>query len=401
MRDLPRTAPNFLADDYDEINAEFFNDLRRQGDYLDPSGWLDTASNALAYLPVNDFDPQGFQSYYGDHSTNLGSTKEALLDLLGRWDETKYLPAEVTVCQSATAASVLALDLLRANGVKTILFESPCYFASLDQCFALGLSSKRLPSYADDDFALSFTREYIRGASPCALWITQPRIALGYNQSESIVRGYLEMLSSDDFLVIDEALEQSFPTLLRAISPIRHPQIIKIRSLLKSCGLNGVRLSFVLHHGRHRPTLEHALDRYNPSVDYFSLQVGHRLSQDPRVFRTMLSVANEQTTRLRKRAEVIAGKTLHVHPLVNGYIGSMAIDLGTRSFDDYLRARRVFLEYCGKNRVPVIMGASMSFAVDSRFEYVRLNFFNREHHILDGIERLKIAVNATLHAITQ
>lgn len=390
--------PEFLSDDYDEINAQYFNELRKSGSYLDPSGWLDTTSNALSLLPFSELEINGFQSYYADYSTNLGNMKESLVDLLGAWDECQYSLDEVTVCQSATAASVLVLDLLRTRGVRTVLFESPCYFASIDQCSSLGMVGKRIPAHIQNGYAVQITSEYIKGASPCAIWITQPRIGLGYNQEIHRIQELVEMLSPEDYLVIDEAVEQMFPSILCSISPQRSPKVLKIRSLLKSCGLNGIRLSFVIHHKKYRPILERALDRYNPSIDYFSLNMASRLAKQPELFRNMLLTSNQQTTQLRKRAEGASeGSLLHVNSLVNGYIGSLSIDFGTKTFSSYQDVRRRFLSQCQQRMVPVILGASMSFALDHRHEHIRLNFFNREHHVLDGIEQLRQAAEAIHH----
>lgn len=385
----------FLKDDYDDINKKYFNAIRRDGDFLDPSGWLDTTSNAVGLLPLTELDILGFQSYYADYSTNLGAMKESLAELLGVWDCCRYSFDEITVCQSATAASVLVLDVLRTRGVKTVLFESPCYFASIDQCATLGIVGKRIPTYATNNYNMQLSPAYLRGAGPCAIWITQPRIGLGYNQIESHVQQLVEMLYPEDYLVIDEAVEQIFPSVLRNISPQKTPNVIKIRSLLKSCGLNGIRLSFVIHHRKNRVAMEHALDRFNPSIDYFSLSTANQLARRPDIFQTMLQISNQQTTQLRKTAETISrGDVIKVNHLENGYIGSVSIDFGTKTLSSYKDVRKKLLTQCSLRKVPIILGASLSFALDLRHEHIRLNFFNREHHILDGLDQIRLAVEA-------
>jgi hypothetical protein len=159
--------------------------------------------------------------------------------------------------------------------------------------------------------------------------------------------------------------------------------------MLKPCGLNGIRISFVLHHGKYRRDFAHALELYNPTIDFFSLSYATRIADNPVGLKAMLDAARSQTCGLRARAEAIVdGSHIHVNKLVTGYIGSLAIELGTKSMEEYIDARRALLVHCHQNRLPVILGASMHFAVDYTREYVRLNFFNREHHVLDGIEKL-------------
>lgn len=47
-----------------------------------------------------------------------------------------------------------------------------------------------------------------------AVWITQPRFALGINRNKKNIREIINHLNSQDYLVIDEATEQLFPSFL-------------------------------------------------------------------------------------------------------------------------------------------------------------------------------------------
>jgi DNA-binding transcriptional MocR family regulator len=188
---------DFLDDDYDAINAEFFEGIRLGTGFLDPSGWLDTVSNALPLLPSHQINPNGLQAYYGDLSSNLGASKGKLSALLSVWDECSYSMDELTVCQSATAASFLTLAFLKSKGIRTVLFESPCYYASIEQCESLGLFSRRIVTRTADDFLLTLSEDFLDGASPCALWLTQPRIALGFNQDVEHVSALLDAMPAN------------------------------------------------------------------------------------------------------------------------------------------------------------------------------------------------------------
>ncbi|HEX7644516.1 MAG TPA: aminotransferase class I/II-fold pyridoxal phosphate-dependent enzyme [Burkholderiaceae bacterium] len=389
---------DFLEDDYDAINSEYFQEVRLGGPFLDPSGWLDTASDALALLPPHQFDSSRLQSYYGDLSDHLGAPKDKLRELLETWDECTYSMDNLTICQSATAASLLVLAFLKSTGIRSVLFESPCYYASLEQCHNLGMYARRIRTSEADNYKLTINEAFLDGASPCALWLTQPRIGLGSDQDAVHVRHMLEMLPADGFLVLDEAVEQCFPSILRELNPSQMSRVIKIRSMLKPCGLNGIRISFVLHNEKYRKNFAQILELYNPTIDCFSLSYAMQIAERPLAFKAMLDAARLQTSSLAKRAAALAdGSHILVHQLVTGYIGSLAIDLGTRTVDDYMTKRRELLLQCRNHRLPVILGASMHFPLDPQREYVRLNFFNREHHILGGVEKLMAISNLIYH----
>jgi hypothetical protein len=211
-------------------------------------------------------------------------------------------------------------------------------------------------------------------------------MSLGFDQDKGVVEKLLGELSPKDYLVVDEATEQRCPSLLSSLAD--DARVLRVRGLLKPFGLNGLRLACVLHSTVLRVCLENAQDVLGASLDLYSLQMAAELSRKKDLFFKMLAVANTQVTELRRKAEFLAlGSGIKLSHLVNGYIGSLFVPFegGRRK---YKGNRTKLLEYCRSQRMPVILGSSMLYAFDPDWEQIRLNYFNREHHILRAVDAL-------------
>jgi histidinol-phosphate/aromatic aminotransferase/cobyric acid decarboxylase-like protein len=377
----------FRPDDFDAINETYFAGLRSdRKPFADPSGWIETYSAAAEFLPDVIVPPSALGRYYLDEGNVLGSTKEDIVSLVSAWERRNVAADEVTLCHSISAGTLLILVALRRRGVRTIVFETPGYAVTMNQAAYLGFSTGMVPTYRVDGFHVDMARHVVRNRA-CALWITQPRMSLGNNQCLRDVHRLAEALGPEDYLAIDEATEQEFPSVLRAEEAGSHPRMVRIRGITKGMGLNGLRLAFILHDRLFRDMLESAQEVCGGSLDLFSLRAAAALAGDVKRFRLMLLSARHQTTSLRARAaNLTVGSTVTVSPLVNGYMGSAWILLSDPG--KYEQIRRNLLTFCRERRTAVILAASMRFAFDPTFEAVRLNYFNRETHVLEGVKTL-------------
>jgi histidinol-phosphate/aromatic aminotransferase/cobyric acid decarboxylase-like protein len=377
----------FRPDDFDAINAAYFSELRTDGrPFLDPSGWLETYSTAAELMPEIPVRSSDLGRYYLDEGHALGATKDAIVSLISAWERRSVRDDAVTLCHSISEGTLSILVALRRRGIREILFETPGYAVTMNQAEYLGLHRVMIPTIRTENFRADMAR-LVPAAVPTAVWITQPRMSLGSNQRPADVRRILERLGPADFLVVDEATEQEFPSVLRDSEVGSHPRMIRIRGVTKGMGLNGVRLAFVLHDPGFRDDLESAQEVVGGSLDLFSLRAAAVLAADVNRFTTMLYAARQQTTGLHSRAaRSTAGSRVVLSPLVNGYMGSAW--LAVPDPNRYDETRRELLSFCRVRRTAVIVGASMRFAFDPTFEAIRLNYFNRENHILDGVKTI-------------
>lgn len=385
-----RSRPHlFRANDFDAVYYQFFEQIWDSGNiYADPSGWRDTESLAANLLPITKIVPSQLGRYYLDEDTTLGVLKEQILKLLGLWEKRKVEWQQVTLYNSASTATAAVLVALKRLGVRTILFETPAYSVTINQAKHGSYKIVLCPTYFCDEFALG-DPAFPKTSHPIALWLAQPRMSLGFNQDIASIEKLRTRLSADDFLVIDEATEQSYPSVLHELpNDSRAASILRIRGILKPMGLNGLRLACVFHDAKMRESLENAQSVIGASLDLYSLQVAADLAERNPVFFDMLSVAHSQVTKLRKRAEFMSlGSPLRVSHLVNGYMGSIFVPFsggGAR----YRRNRERLLIHCRSHRMPVILGSSMLYAFDPDWEQIRVNYFSRERHVLRAVETL-------------
>lgn len=210
-------------------------------------------------------------------------------------------------------------------------------------------------------------------------------MALGVNQSIKLVGNLHLQLPSNSFLVIDEATEQYWPSHLHKLQAVNY-NVIKIRSLTKGIGLNGLRCAYIAHSEELRAKMVETMDNFQGGMDYESLNMVVQLVQDPHLLKKLLYASHNQVQTLRRRAEgeIIPDKMI-LSKIANGYIGSIAL----KRLDQKKNFREFLLHYCSNHLCPVILGSSMLFAVDSRYEFVRLNYYNETHHLIQGLRILR------------
>lgn len=384
------SAPVIQFPGSEGLLSEYFSELRKVGSIdADPSGWLDTRSASEDMLTPPQFVSSDYSKYLIDDGHTLGSRKTLPCSLLSEWDQSPIGRDEVTLCSSGSMASLLTLSALKENGIKRLLIETPSFFGTVDQARELGLETILVPTYKRDDYSLPDIEPYLRASAPTALWLTQPRIALGYNQDRDALDGYLERLRNCDALVSDEVTDQSFPSHLGSLrSRPTRATVIRLRAFTKPMGINGLRLYAAIHDAALRGKFIRGLDLFGGTLDAHSLLSIEGLANDLPRFRAMLSAANRQVIQLREKAERLArGSRVSVNHLVNGYLGSMCVDCTALGADQSVRRMRL-LEKCKQARTPIILGTALYAAPDPPLETVRLNFFLRDEHVLCGIQNI-------------
>jgi histidinol-phosphate/aromatic aminotransferase/cobyric acid decarboxylase-like protein len=378
--------PFFEPDEYTLINRRYFAGLRRSGHVeIDPSGWIETLSEAVnIVLPPSCTLPLG--RYYMDEGDALGDVRSSLHHLLEMWEGVTLEPTCFTACPSVGIASLLTMAVLRRKGVRRIIFETPCYFAAILQAEWLGFEVVLIPTYWRDSYRRPAKYEKPIRGKPSVWWLTHPRVTLGFNQEIETMRTLVQNLNPRDFVVIDEALDQSFPSQFGRFHQTDFKRkVIRLKGFGKPLGLNGYRLAFILHAAEHRTDMVDCLETFAGGIDVHSLEAACAVAQDSQYFRTMMQVANQQVVTLRAVAEKIAlNSGVIINPLVNGYLGSAIVNLSKLGRDQAAR-RHKFLSKCKRHGMPVIIGPSMHFASDPPNEAVRLNFFSRREHILRSV----------------
>ena len=385
-----REHPFFEPDEYTAINTRYFAEMRRTGRVvIDPSGWIETLSDA-ANVALPPFGKLPIDRYYMDERDALGAVRSSLHLLLEAWDGATFDPTRFTACPSVGIASLLTMAILRRRGTRRVVFETPCYFAAILQAEWLGYEVVLTPTYRSNGYRRPPDYERPVRNLPSVWWLTHPRVTLGFDQETEALQRLIQTVEREDYVVVDEALDQSFPSRFGALHHVwsEAKRLIRLKGFGKPLGLNGYRLAFVLHAAELRADMVDCLETFAGAIDAHSLEAACAVATEPGHFRAMMHTAKQQVVALRAAAErVAAGSGVVVNPLVNGYLGSAVVDLEALGSDQATR-RHQFLLGCQRHGMPVIIGPSMHFASDPPTEAVRLNFFSKREHILQGIATL-------------
>jgi len=163
-----RHSSPFQPDEYTVINERYFADVRQAGyAEVDPSGWIETLSEAARMVPSNGRRLSASR-YYMDEGDSLGMVRDDITHLLEAWDGASLEKNQFTACPSVGMASILTMAVLRRKGVRRIVFETPCYFAAVLQAEWLGLKVEMVPTYAKHEYQLAPIVRSRRSASPFA-----------------------------------------------------------------------------------------------------------------------------------------------------------------------------------------------------------------------------------------
>jgi len=374
----------FDQDDYDDIYNNYFKDINSFYELdKDISYWYNTASKIPDLLGLSN----DIQFYKSDYNKGLRKYKEVIIEGINNWENYNYDYDECTLCTSATMASLIILSSLKKLGVKEILFETPTFFASIIQAKTLGFNVILVPAYYKDNYKFELEQTYLKQEVSRAIWISQPRFGIGSNQCKENICKILSKIKNIDYLIIDEANEQLYPSHLSSYNTNGHSNIFRFRSIFKPLGLNGPRISFILHNSQYRELIESEMDSLQGGIDHFSIDLACKVFSDNSAFKKFLEISRKQIISLKNKAEVITNLTnIELSPLENGYIGSLIIHFNKSRTHQENRIQ--LLKFCQKNNMPVILGSSMYFAKENFIEHIRLSYFIHESLFVKGIKLL-------------
>lgn len=374
----------FFPDDLDRINSKYFSQLRKENKVLlDPSYWYKNYTQAALEFGYNEI-----KNYKSDYHDSLKLEKPLIVDTISKWDETLYNYDDMTICSSTTSGSIILLAYLKeVFKIENIFFETPCYFASLKQAELLNFNVTMLPTYFKNDFTIDV--EAFKDTKRKIIWLTQPRYGLGSNYDVNVLKEILSICGKNDFIIIDEATEQLFPSHLSEYNFQYDERIIKLRTPFKGIGINGPRLSMIIHGSLHRKRIQNTLEEIQGAMDVFSLDFANKVFSDQDKYFAMLGAANNQVKNTyNKLLPRTIGSKLTLSEINNGYIASVFMTYENNSFG-YAKRREKLLQYCAENNMPIILGSTLCFAKDRDREQIRLNYFNTTSDLINAINILE------------
>jgi len=380
-------APSLIIfeEDFEKV-ATIFKDLTETGAYAAlPGGVRDTYVPQAERYPLLSLEPDEFRGYRMDSGTYLGEAKRALVQAIVAVEGTSNLVSDnFTICPAVSFALLACALAMKEIGITSVLLETPCYYASVEQSLALGFDVHLLPTSIMDGYRLStehlaIARKGIGGR--CALIVTQPRYGTGANRHATEITRLRKLLSAGDILVIDEAADQTVPAPMARLPLEGDVELWRVRGLTKGLGLNSARMATIIHPIHLRNLFGDVIDYAGGNLDSASLKLMLGIAADPQFYIAQLRASQEFVrSQWLMFGRDLAGLPVHLSPIESGYFSTLRIDTGMEP-ENFLLWRSRFLEACYDNRMPVVLGSSMYFPYDQTAEIVRINYFSSPENL--------------------
>lgn len=367
--------------DYFEVKRNHYDQFIDAGDVAaDFSGW-EFSSEAQFPAIIGKAPVQSdLNRYYADSSNRLREFKLPLQQLLCKWEERDISYDSFSVFPSTTIAMSLIMAILAERGINRIVLDCPFYFAAFENAKARGWDIEYIPPSDTLTGRLNVTQfQKSLAQDNCVVWLHQPRYSVGSNLIAEDLEQLVDSFHGNRFLVVDEANDDSFPSKTRRyLEGISTEKLFRIKSLVKSFGLNGVNLAFVMHDEVHREDLVDNMWRLGGTLDYFSLDYVRQLACPPSYFRDLLKITREQLSKRRQLIDaLIETDRSMLLPATTGFLSAIRIELPGKPVDR-IRTRKLLIKHFAQNRIPAMLGAHIYMPPSPGFEYVRVNLFNSE-----------------------
>lgn len=376
----------YLADDFFEIRKKYFSTKKT---YFAPSSAQENTIPVLSMLSSYNIDKEQLVPYQNDEAGLGLEARRAICGILQAEGEV-FTPNEVTISPSITSASINVLYFLMSRGINKILLETPCYYATKFQIESFGLDLEMIPTYEKDRFEWNLD---INKMQDTAIWVTQPRISLGLNQSITRLNEICcNLMSKNCFLVVDEATELQVPAIMANRLFNSHRQrIIRLRGLLKPFAINGPRIAFILHGDDIAEELKKFVWISHGGIDRFSVNTILDFSHKSDHYVFMKKCAFEQIFDNARRINQL----LHNHPVKtvtyeNGYTSALILPLNRSAMSKiiYLDKREKLINFVERLGVFPTLGPSMYFSYDGKHEFLRINYLTDIVKLSNFVSRL-------------
>lgn len=392
-------APNALIfdEDFDEV-AAYFSDILKSNSWTAlPGGVIDTyVPSSDAYEPLI-LEANQFRGYRVDADHYIADAKKIIGMALSLIEGRELAYDDFTLCPSTSVGLLVILMALKREGVGTLLVELPAYFGCLEQAQLLGFRVLLLPTLAQEGYVVTpddLERICSEVDERVAVVITQPRYGMGFCRALASILALREKLRPGDFLIIDEAADQSSPTDMGMVPADGEVTILRARGLMKGLGLNSARVAVIFHPSRFRPLFAEIVDLAGGALDAASLVLATNLLSEPVRYVELLQAAQRYVQKQRQELQNrLRGLPISFSPIESGYIGTAHI-FAPSTVSSFCDFQEKFLQCCRSFRMPVVRGTSMYFPYEGDREIIRINYFTTEQNIHASAETLGQVVKA-------
>ena len=377
----------FENNDYsDIIDRCYYPAMLGRGVAADISGW--EFSPLAITPPLSEVLPStsDLSRYYADSGNRLNYIKEQLVPALKILEGKTLHNENFTLLPSTTSGIGIVLAFLKQQKIKYLIIEGPAYFAVIEAAKRLGIACKLVaPVFCDNGRATTNTRcllQHMDNPHVC-VWIHQPHFSLGSDLSRNDIDKLIAKAQGKRYLVIDEANDNTVPSLMAGIHEIAN--VFRIRSLTKVLGLNGVRLALLLHPCGVRNQITEIMWSVEAALDWFSVSIAKSLTSPPFLYTDMIRQIRQRLLSQRELINaILVVKEIKLLPGKTGFLNCLQIDW--RSIDGTESdKRKCLIKHLTHNRVPAMLGSHIYMPKLHGFEHIRINLFNSSETLRYGI----------------
>ena len=371
--------------DYFEIKRKHYDQFVSVANVsADFSGWEHSPDAPFPSISARPPSREDLNRYYADSARRLEDFKQPLRQLLCSWEMEKISYDEFSLLPSTTIAMTLIIAVLEERGVKKIIFDTPLYFAALENVKSRGWEVEFVKPVDVTTGRLDIERiQTLLCSDDTCLWLHQPRYSIGVDLRTEDLESIAVAFQGNRFLVIDEANDDSFPSGMRqALRNVRSEKLFRIKSLVKPFGLNGINMAFILHHGTHREDLVDNMWRLGGTLDYYSLDYIRQLATPPSFYQDLLLDIRSQLAKRRDLiSDMISSENSRLLPATTGFLSAIRMRL-PGNLEHGQEARNQLVGHFARHRIPVMLGAHIYMPHLPGHEHIRVNLFNSEDDII-------------------
>lgn len=284
----------FLNDDFFEIVNKFFNSKK---EYFNPARINSKGIKFPTSFYLSSIEEDDLKEYHNDSTFRGLQARENITEILRHFNY-DLNSENITLSPTITSASLIVQKFLKEKGISNVILETPAYYATIFQLQSLGMNITLIPTYYDNAFKWDIDD---LETNSC-VWITNPRISLGNSQEkEFLLKLCKKVQAKDSYLIIDEATELTIPSLTLDKDFIPYmSHIIRLRSLFKPLGINGPRISLIIHHENFSNDLKKWIWTFQGGLDFYSINISQEIKQNTQEYKSLFYNTKNQAVNLHK-----------------------------------------------------------------------------------------------------
>jgi hypothetical protein len=365
--------------DFNDIYDQYFRDFIIKTNYAAaPSGVFTSHSDASEYIPPMHLSCSSATNYIIDDNYMSIDVKRDAHKIMQRRENFDIANDELTISPSVSHATGIILITLKQLGIKKFYCVAPAYFSVVEQALYLDFDvhlvhGDKSKNYNIDTEHLAQT---LPKTEPYILTMFNPLYPIGLNLQNNYMSEFINSLPKNAHLIIDEAQDRSYPSILSNIKNNTQAKVYRIFGIFKSLGLHGAKAALILHPAEFRKRITETSESIGGTLDKYSASLLAFLSNNEASHLQAINAANVQITRNHKILEgLIVNPQISTFPVENGFLGCIIADIGNQ---EYLEFRQKLLTECRRIRIPVAIGSTQFFPYSGKNELIRINYYQKQ-----------------------